>query len=151
MLCFSSAVSEHSDVKHKSVSVRSSLPAPLTRHPPKRDGRVLATYGGKEDGHRSSGGGGVGAGGKGTGATTNGKHQWPSQQRQDGDEEPSLKFLMLNPAVHFDEIVEKVSLELSSVPSFLLGLVMVPICFPFFFLTISFCGAFRVVQIIRSH
>ena len=52
-----------------------------------RDGRVLVAYGGK----RSAG------------------HSRPPQHRQQqDDEEPSVKFLMLNPSVHFDEIVGKV-------------------------------------------
>ncbi|CAM9137770.1 unnamed protein product [Scytosiphon promiscuus] len=58
-----------------------------------RDGRILATYGGKEGG----------GGGRGISSVKN----ITKQQQQQDDEEPSVKFLMLNPAVHFDEIVKK--------------------------------------------
>eukprot|EP00903_Cladosiphon_okamuranus_P010493 g9925.t1 len=64
-----------------------------------RDGRVLATYGGKEEDSssaRSSGG-----------VAQKHQHQHKQQQGQQDEEEPSLKFLMLNPSVHFDEIVQK--------------------------------------------
>ncbi|CAM9799349.1 unnamed protein product, partial [Ectocarpus fasciculatus] len=64
-----------------------------------RDGRVLATFGGKEGDGRSSSRGSVGGGGGG-GATA-------GQKTTQDEEEPSMKFLMLNPAVHFDEIVQK--------------------------------------------
>lgn len=62
-----------------------------------RDGRVLVTYGGKE-----GGGGNTGKGGG-----TLGVHKQQNQRGQD-EEEPSVKFVMLNPSVHFDEIVQKV-------------------------------------------
>lgn len=70
----------------------------LFRHTP-RDGRILVTYGGK--GEAEAGG----SGGKATSAA--GQKQKLKQQREE-EEEPSVKFLMLNPAVHFDEIVQKV-------------------------------------------
>ena len=66
-----------------------------------RDGRVLVTYGGKGEAEAS------GARGKTTG-TTAAQKQKQMQQRED-DEVPSVKFLMLNPSVHFDEIVQKVA------------------------------------------
>lgn len=40
---------------------------------------------------------------EGSGRGSSGEHK-----RHQADEEPSLKFLMLNPSVHFDEIVKKV-------------------------------------------
>lgn len=33
---------------------------------------------------------------------------FPNPKKQELKEEPSVKFLMLNPSVHFDEIVKKV-------------------------------------------
>ncbi|CAM9905430.1 unnamed protein product, partial [Ectocarpus sp. 12 AP-2014] len=64
-----------------------------------RDGRVLATFGGQEVGGRSSSRDSVGGSG-GRGATA-------GKNTTQDEEEPSVKFLMLNPAVHFDEIVQK--------------------------------------------
>lgn len=61
------------------------------------------TYGGK--GEAEAGG----ARCKTTG-TTAAQKQKQKQQREE-EEEPSVKFLMLNPAVHFDEIVQKVSFD----------------------------------------
>eukprot|EP00752_Nemacystus_decipiens_P010933 g9717.t1 len=66
-----------------------------------RDGRVLATYGGREaDGSSARAAGAANAN------KQRGQPQQRGQQQQD-EEEPSLKFLMLNPSVHFDEIVQK--------------------------------------------
>ena len=65
-----------------------------------RDGRVLVTYGGVVDGSE-----------KGSEKWRNFHKQQPrhkEQKQEEVDEEPSLKFIMLNPSVHFDEIVQKV-------------------------------------------
>lgn len=74
----------------------------LVRHFPfSRDGRVLVTYGG--GGAATAGG----VDGSGSGAQT-GRLDHANPRKQEQEEEPSVKFLMLNPAVHFDEIVGKV-------------------------------------------
>lgn len=63
-----------------------------------RDGRVLVTYGGKEAG--------MGRAGRREGA----RGAQKQQQQYEDEEEPSVKFVMLNPSVHFDEVVQKVLL-----------------------------------------
>ncbi|CAM9951290.1 unnamed protein product, partial [Hapterophycus canaliculatus] len=66
-----------------------------------RDGRILVTYGGKEESGRRKGSSTM------KNKTQQQQQRQQQQQQEREEEEPSVKFLMLNPAVHFDEIVQK--------------------------------------------
>lgn len=63
----------------------------------------MVTYGGKGEADAS------GSRGKTTSTTTAAAPKQKQKQQREDEEEPSVKFLMLNPAVHFDEIVQKVT------------------------------------------